>query len=169
MPKPDGSMSWDELAGVIGKDSRQVSRWRKVDGAPAAPDPDAWREWLETRSGSPVDPDGLPGVCDYDPAVKLGRIDYTKAHKREQVVEQAIINDIKREELRKIRGDALTKEQHRERLKAFLDRAREAVNRLPDLAAEGVPPHQVAEAKKRARAWADTILTAIAAGLNAAG
>lgn len=154
--------TWDALAARLGKDTRQISRWRKIPGAPEAPDYEAWTEWLNDRSAPPVDPTGLPGVCEYDAAVKAGRIDYSKAHKREQVVEQAIVNAIKREELKKIKADTLSKDDVEKKIRIVTTAALDALSILPDLVAEASPVGDRPAMRQRAREWVDVIRTKMA-------
>lgn len=160
------SLTWDDLAAQLGKDTRQISRWRKIEGAPTEPDPEAWKTWLEDRNGPPVDPTGLPGVCDYDQAVGAGRIDYTKAHKREQVVEQAIINDLKREELRKLRGDLIPRDEVEKKVRTITAAALEVLNELPDLAANAAEAARKPAARQLAREWVDALRARMAERLR---
>lgn len=122
--------------------------------------------WLEDRNGPPVDPTGLPGVCDYDQAVGAGRIDYTKAHKREQVVEQAIINDLKREELRKLRGDLIPRDEVEKKVRTITAAALEVLNELPDLAANAAEAARKPAARQLAREWVDALRARMAERLR---
>jgi hypothetical protein len=139
-----------------------------IEGSPATPDLPEWQAWIEERNGPPVDPTGLPGVCDYDQAVADGRIDYTKAHKREQVVEQSIINGIKREELKKLRGDLIPKDDVEARIRTAATLVLEVLDTLPELAAEARPAGERPETRRLAREWVNVLRTRLAEKLRLA-
>lgn len=113
--------TWDDVAVAVGKDVRQVHRWRKNPDAPIEPDPEAWRDWLSARAGlksaekaaaSGVANDAaLPGECDYDDLVRAGKLTYALAKVREQVIAEKIANETKRIEQAKIRGALVTREE----------------------------------------------------------
>ncbi len=159
-------LTWDDLAAKLHKDTRQITRWRKIEGSPTEANLEEWQAWLEERNGAPVDPTGLPGICDYDEAVGAGRIDYTKAHKREQVVEQAIINDLKREELRKLRGDLIPKDEVEKKIRTITAAALEVLSELPDLAANAATAGAKPEARRLAREWVEALRARMAEKLR---
>ncbi len=112
----DDTTSWDELGAILGRDTRDMRRWRKK-GAPQDFDIDAWRAWIaaNVRGAAPeatgVSSDAaLPGDCPYDPLVKAGKISYEVAKERESVIGIGLRNDAIKVENQKLRGALVTRE-----------------------------------------------------------
>ena len=155
--------TWDALAVALNMPVREIYRARKLPGAPEGKDLDEWREYF--KQSNSLDLSGLTPTS-YDKALASGKLDPDAALKHSRIVEQEIINEIKREELRKIRGDALTKEQHREILRSLAEKIKAAVATLPDEVAKEFEPHERAGWRKRAETWRDRILILAVDALN---
>jgi hypothetical protein len=81
-------------------------------------------------------------------------------------VEQSIINGIKREELKKIRGDMIPREDVEKKVRAITASALEVLNELPELAANAADPGKKPDARKLAREWVDVLRTRMAEKLR---
>lgn len=158
--------TWDSLAVALNINVREIYRARKLPGAPETKDLDEWREYF--KSSSRFSADGLPPTS-YDKALEAGKLDPDNALKHSRIVEQEIINEIKREELRKTRGDTLAKDAVRAKIEKVTLACIAAVETLPDIYAETLPADQRAAARKLAREWVEVIREKIAAGIRAHG
>lgn len=124
--------------------SRRAAAITRHHGAEAA-DADRMRAPL----GANEHPSALlPGVNDYDRAVRAGAITYSEARVREQVREQEILNAIKSMELDKQRGKLHTKEEVQEQRDKEDAAIFEEVSRLPEAMAALFPPEQKAAVAK---------------------
>lgn len=148
--------TWDALAGAIGLEPRELHRARKLPGAPESKDGTEWREFL--ASASRLDTEGLPATS-YDSALKSGRVDTDSALKHSRIVEQEIVNEIKREELRKLRADVVSKEGVRSKVEKITQACIDAISSLPDMYAETLKPDERAEGRKLAKTWVEAIRT----------
>ncbi len=92
---------------------------------------------LTAMETPPVDEElPLPGHCAYDEAVTAG-YSLSSALKREKVIEQEIVNDTKREELKTLRGETFTKQQVSDKIQRIAKLVLEVLDTLPELVAEG--------------------------------
>lgn len=162
MPKYD---TWDALAAALKINARELHRMRKLPGAPGeSKDLDDWRNYID--SSNRFDTEGLPATS-YDEALKKGRVDTDSALKHSRIVEQEIINEMKREELKKARGDTIAKADHEAKVVAVVDRCVAALAILPDLYADGLPSDERPAGRRLAKDWVAAIRAEFSKNLRA--
>ena len=162
MTTPEG-MTWDGLAAALNIPVREVYRERKLPGAPTGKDVEAWREYFAGKGQ--LDLQGLTPTT-YDDRLKSGKIDLDKALVHARLVEQEIINERRREELKRVRGDVVPREKVEDKIREVTAAALEVLNQLPDIVANDAAPHDRPEARRKARLWVETIRTKMAERLR---
>jgi hypothetical protein len=114
---------------------------------------------------APIDVTGLTPTT-YDDSFKRGKLRLRDARDHSQLVEQEIINEIRREELKKARGEVVSREDLNDTTAAVTAAALEALATLPDIAAESSTPAERPAIRQRAKAWVDAVRTIMAEKLR---
>jgi hypothetical protein len=123
MPKDE---HWDELAGLLNVNIRNINRWKHFSDSPREPDVEAWRQWMvdngkgETRRDRAIGfkmPSGLvlPGKCSYDEAMASGDYPAVEALRREQIREQELKNEKLHLEVARAKGSMFSDEDIEDR------------------------------------------------------
>ena len=145
--------TWDALAAALNIPVREIYRERKKPAAPQDKDLDAWLEYYEGKAA--LDIDGLTPTT-YDERLRSGKLVLDDALSHSRLVEQEIINERRREELKKVRGDTVPKDEVEKRIRAVTAAALEALAQLPDIVADSEPTDKPAM-RQKARAWVDAV------------
>lgn len=155
--------TWDDLAAALNVPVRDIYRTRKLAGAPQEKDLALWREYFVSESQ--LDLDGLPPTT-YDDRLKKGKLDLDAALVHARLVEQEIINERRREELKRVRGDSIPKDKVEEKIRTVTAAALDVLAELPELVAAAAPPGERPEARRKAREWVDALRTRMAERLR---
>jgi hypothetical protein len=155
--------TWDDLAAALNVPVRELYRERKLPGAPEAKDLDAWREYFQAKSF--IDLSGLTPTT-YDDRLKTGKLDLESALVHSRLVEQEIINERRREELKKARGDTIPKDKVDEKVRTLTAFVLEVLAELPEMAANAAPSADKPVARRLAKEWVDVLRTRLAEKLR---
>ena len=145
------AISWQKLAQRCGITEADITDLRANDDAPKTRNLKDWKAYV--KKFDQYSRSDLPGQNDYDDVVEKGKISYAEAVTREKAKEQILINERRKLELAKERGELISIEDFNEGQQRQQDALLSVLAKLPDIASGDFVPAEKPAIKKKAKAW----------------